>query len=260
MSPLELHAEITGEGPPVVILHGLFGSSRNWAGVARSLAPRHRVWALDARNHGQSPHSSAMDYRVMAADVARFLERHSLQGVTLVGHSMGGKTAMTLALLDDTRLARLIVVDIAPLAYDDEHTAIVDAMLGLPLTEVKRRGDADRLLAAAVPDPEIRLFLLQNLRFEHGTTTWRLNLPALRAGMKNLVGELPVAPDARSGKPAYFIRGGRSTRVADGAPAASIAPHFPRAALLTIPDAGHWPHAEQPAAFMALLGEILAGP
>ena len=222
MSPLELHAEITGEGPPVVILHGLFGSSRNWQSVARSLAPRHRVYALDARNHGQSPHATAMDYRVMAADVAQFLARHSLQGVTLVGHSMGGKTAMTLALEDDTRLARLVVVDIAPLGYEDEHTAVVDAMLALPLEAVQRRGDADRLLAAAVPDPEIRLFLLQNLRFEGGTTSWRLNLPALRAGMAALVGELPVAPGARSEKPAFFIRGGRSTRVADGAPVTSL--------------------------------------
>lgn len=259
MTALALHAEIAGAGSPVVILHGLFGAGRNWQSVAKALAARHRVFTVDLRNHGQSPHAAAMDYRVMAADVAALLARHDLHAVTLIGHSMGGKTAMTLALTDDTRLARLVVVDIAPLAYADEHTPIIDAMLALPLAAVRRRMDADTLLAAAIPDPDIRLFLLQNLRFDAGGASWRLDLPAIRAAMPALTGELPVAPEACSDKPAFFIRGGRSTRVADGAPLASIAPHFPRAAVLTIPEAGHWPHAERPAEFLALLEEILAG-
>jgi len=256
VSTVPLAYDDSGAGPPLVILHGLFGSARNWQGYAKALSSRHRVIAVDLRNHGRSPHDPRHDYAVMAADVGALLDQLNLQEVVLLGHSMGGKAAMTLALTTPARLARLIVVDIAPCAYADQHTAVIDAMLALPLADLQRRHQAETLLAAAVPERDIRLFLLQNLQMQPTGARWRLNLPALRAAMPALIGALPVAAEARFEGPVHFIRGALSDRVRDEDLAASR--HcFPQLQAHTVAAAGHWPHAEAPAAFTACLNQAL---
>jgi len=254
---VELACEAVGEGPPLVILHGLFGWSRNWQSVARALSDRYRVLALDARNHGRSPHTAAMDYRLMAADVAALIDRLALGPVTLLGHSMGGKTAMTLALLEPARVTRLVVVDIAPIATPDVHTSIIEAMQALPLAEVKRRQQAEEALIEAVPDRDVRLFLLQNFLpgADHGA--WRFNLEGLRTAMPALIDALPVPTAARYEGPVHVIRGARSDRVT-AATLAAMRPAFPYLCLHTVANGGHWPHAEAPAEFMLALEDALA--
>lgn len=254
---VELSFDSVGEGPPLLILHGLFGSARNWQSVARSLAGRYRMLTVDARNHGRSPHATAMDYALMAADLAALLDREGLGAATLLGHSMGGKTAMTLALLEPARVSKLVVVDIAPIATPDQHTPLIDAMLAVPLEEARRRLDADARLRAAIPDDEIRLFLLQSFVPGADGGAWRFNLPGLRAAMPALIDALPVTPDARYEGPVHVIRGARSDRVTS-ATLAAMRPAFPHLCLHTVANGGHWPHAEAPQEFMLALDDALA--
>ncbi len=256
MSALKLVYDEFGEGPPLVILHGLFGSARNWHSDAKRLAANYRVIAVDQRNHGRSPHADRHDYATLAGDIATLLDALDLHEVILLGHSMGGKAAMTLALNAPARLARLIVVDIAPVAYADQHTPLIEAMLALPLAEFSRRQEVERALASVVPDPAVRLFLLQNLQIDADGARWRLNLPVLRSAMPALVGALPVAADAQFAGPVHFIRGDLSDRVRD-ADLPRITRYFPHAEVHTVPNAAHWPHAEAPAAFKACLARGL---
>lgn len=256
-SPVELVYDSVGDGPPLLVLHGLFGWARNWQSVARTLADRYRVLCLDARNHGRSPHTESMDYRLMAADVAQIIDRLDLGPVTLLGHSMGGKTAMTLALCEPARVSRLVVVDIAPQATPDVHTPIIDAMLALPLATVTRRQQAEDGLVEAVPERDVRLFLLQNFLPGADGGAWRFNLRGLRAAMPALIDALPVPADARYDGPVHVIRGARSDRVTP-ATLAAMRPAFPRVCLHTVANAGHWPHAEAPAEFMLALEDSLA--
>lgn len=256
MNSVPLVYDEFGAGEPLLILHGLFGSARNWQGYAKDLAARYRVITVDLRNHGRSPHAAFHGYGDLAADVIALLDRLNLADVILLGHSMGGKAAMTLALTAPLRVRKLIVVDIAPVAYADEHTATIDAMLALPLSEIKRRQDADRFLAATVPDASIRLFLLQNLLVDDTGTRWRLNLLTLRQEMPKLIGALPIANDHQYLGQAHFIRGEKSDRVLP-AYHPQIAHYFPTFTLHTVLDAGHWPHAEAPAAFKVALDAAL---
>ena len=256
MNAVALAFDDVGVGPPVVVLHGLFGAARNWQSVARELSTSHRVITVDLRNHGRSPHTQAMDYTLLAADVRALIETLGLEDVTLLGHSMGGKTAMTVALLDPARITRLIVVDITPVPSADIHTPMIDAMLAVPLDRVRRRSEVDAQIRHAVPEAEIRLFLLQNLHITDTDVRWRFNLPALRAGMSALVGPLPVPAGARFAGPSSFIRGMRSDRV--------LPEHVPllrrlfvNPAIHSIEDAGHWPHAESPATFLRAVRDCL---
>ena len=167
--PLELNSEISGSGAPLVILHGLFGSATNWRSVARSLATDHEVHALDLRNHGASPWADTMSYAEMADDVRHYVERHKLKSVTLMGHSMGGKTAMALALAQPEALKRLIVVDIAPRSYHDALSSYAQAMRSVDLMAAASRAEVQRQLQALLPDASVAPFLVQNLvqRNEH---------------------------------------------------------------------------------------------
>ena len=256
MNSVPLAYDEFGAGEPLVILHGLFGSARNWQSYAKDLAAHHRVITVDLRNHGRSPHAAFHGYNDLAADVIALLDRLNLADVILLGHSMGGKTAMTLALTAPLRVRKLIVVDIAPVAYADEHTATIEALLALPLSEIKRRQDADRCLAATVPDASIRLFLLQNLLVDDTGTRWRLNLPTLRQEMPKLIGALPIANNHQYLGQVHFIRGEKSDRVLP-ASHPQIAHYFPTFTLHPVLDAGHWPHAEAPAAFKVALDAAL---
>jgi pimeloyl-ACP methyl ester carboxylesterase len=254
---LDLAAQIFGEGPPLLILHGLFGSQRNWGGIIRALASDARIHGLDMRNHGDSPWADSMTYDDMAADVARYIEKNDLGPVTLLGHSMGGKVGMRLALTRPELLSRLIVVDIAPVSYHNEHYSdYVAAMQALPLDRVNRRAEADAALKAAIPDDSLRAFLLQNMVSDGGHFRWRINLSNIGANMKSLI----AFPDSQASfsNPTFFLAGERSNYIRPR-DKESILRLFPKAEIEEIPDSGHWPHAEHPERFLAMVRPLLKG-
>ena len=256
MSALDLHCEVIGEGPAVVVLHGLFGAGRNWLTVARRLADRYATHLVDMRNHGRSPHAWSMTYADMVLDVRRLIATRGLHDFSLVGHSMGGKAAMAMALSDPAGIRRLVIVDIAPVSYADRFAEMIDAMLTLDLSSIKRRGDAGAALAGAIPERDVRQFILQNLVFEHGVPRWRANLAALKRGMSHILGPLPLADGARFTGETCFIRGQHSDRITD-AHVVILNTLFSRYRIETVAGAGHWPHAEAPQAFMALFERAL---
>jgi esterase len=245
-----------GAGPPLAILHGLFGSGRNWASIAQRLAAHHRVTALDLRNHGASPWADSMSYAEMADDVRTALIGRGYRRYALLGHSMGGKVAMLASLKHPEETDRIVVADIAPVDYPPRHLGLVHAMRALDLTGIKRRSEADARLAAAVPDPAERGFLLQNLVFEDGHAHWRLNLAAIEHQMTDLVGFPVIPPGTVYRGPALFVAGGRSDYLRPLHEPA-IRRLFPAAEIARIPDAGHWLHAEQPRAFVDLVEPFL---
>ena len=254
---VELASDQFGEaGPPVVILHGLLGAARNWTTVGKELAGTHRVFALDLRNHGRSPWAATMSFDDMAGDVAAFIEGRGLGAVTLIGHSLGGKVAMRLALTRPELVGRLVVVDVAPVAYADTFGPFVQAMRRVDLAAVQRRADADLQLQGAVPDAVLRNFLLQNLVKTDAGFVWRVNLDALAANMDELVGFPPPAQGAAYLGPTLFMAGGRS-RYIQPEHRPLIERLFPKAEHVVIADAGHWPHAERPAEFLAQLRAFL---
>ena len=177
--PLPLAFEATGAGPPVVILHGLLGSSRNWQSVAKALASRHRVLCVDQRNHGRSPWAPTMGYSEMAADVRLLIEAQGLERPTLIGHSMGGKTAMVLALETPAAVGQLVVVDIAPVSYPDRFSSYVEAMQRVDVAHLTKRADANLQLATRLQDVDIVGFLMQNLVSQGSHFDWRVNLAAI---------------------------------------------------------------------------------
>ncbi len=249
---MRLHTVVSGAGSPVVLLHGLFGSARNLGNLARSLASQHRVLAMDQRNHGDSPHDPAMDYPSLAADV---LETMTLEGAlpaAVVGHSMGGKTAMHLALTEPQAVARLVVADIAPVPYPSHFGGFVPAMQAV--TPGMSRPQAEAALAAAVPDPAVRMFLLGNFRPGLG---WRVGLEEIGAALPAVEGWPQTG--RRYDGPALFVTGARSDYVQPEARPV-IERLFPRAQFVTIENASHWLHADQPAAFNQAVAEFLALP
>ena len=248
-----LNATQSGEGPPVVLLHGLFGAGRNFGAVQRALAPRYRVVALDMRNHGDSPHDPDMRYATQAADVSETLLSLGIGKAALIGHSMGGKTAMAVALRQPDQVGRLLASDIAPVVYQHGNTAITDAMAAIPVTPALTRQEADAALAAAVPRPDIRAFLLQNLRFGPNPR-WRIGLTEIAAAIPDLEGwiELP----GRYGGPCLFVSGADSDYVLpEHRPL--IRAQFPAARFVAVKNAGHWVHADNPAGFLSVVEAFL---
>ncbi len=256
--PIELAANESGSGPPVAILHGLFGSGRNWRSVARHLAARHRVLTLDLRNHGASPWADGMSYDEMVEDLQASFRARGIEHASLLGHSMGGKVAMRMALLHPGEVDRLVIVDIAPAANPPNLLAYIHAMRAIDLRGVKRRAEVDAALAGAVPDPAERAFLLQNLVIDEEAARWRLNLEAIERGFPQIVGfpDLPAGTAYRG--PALFVAGARSNYIQpEHEPA--IRRLFPAARIMRIEGAGHWVHAEQPQAFLQTVGPFLSG-
>jgi pimeloyl-ACP methyl ester carboxylesterase len=250
----------TGGGPPaasqpLILLHGLFGAAKNLGVIARGLSTQARIISLDMRNHGDSPHAPAMDYLSMADDVAETAAALNIKTALVVGHSMGGKTAMSLALSRPALVQKLVVMDIAPVAYNHGYDSYVAAMRALPLTPSLTRHEADAALASAIPEAPMRSFLLNNLILG-ATPRWRLGLPEIAAAMPQLIGwQDPPGATPYTG-PTLFLRGATSDYVRDSFREAILA-RFPGAAEKTIADAGHWLHAEQPAAVIAALKEFL---
>ena len=258
MTPLLLAATEYGAGPPLAILHGLFGSGRNWNSIAKRLGACYRVVAFDLRNHGASPWAATMTYAEMAGDVRVSLATLGCRRAALLGHSMGGKVAMLAALRDPETVERLVVVDIAPVVYPPHHLGMVRAMRGLDLAGIGRRGEADARLAKAVPDPAERAFLLQNLVLNGSAARWRINLDAIEREMPALVGFPPIPPGTSYDGPALFVGGGGSDYLRPEHEA-EIRRLFPRARIARVAEAGHWLHAEQPRAFLDLVEPFLAG-
>ncbi len=239
---MQLHYESYGEGYPLIILHGLFGSLENWRTLSRLFSRCYRVLALDQRNHGESPHSDEFDYAVLAQDVREFMDQQHLASAYVLGHSMGGKTAMELALTHPDRVDKLVVVDIAPRAYPRGHDAIFDALLSLRPPAFQRRKDVDAALAKKLADPALRQFLLKNLaRQTNGTFEWRIGLDEIHRHY----GKIAQAVDAGRpfAKPTLFIRGARSEYIRDRDREA-IRRLFPYSRLVTVPGVGHWIHVE----------------
>jgi len=254
---MRLAATIHGpetDAPPLVIAHGLFGSARNWGAIARRLALHRQVIAVDMRNHGDSPRSREHGYEAMAADLAGTIAGHGGRA-DLLGHSMGGKAAMVLALTDPRRVRRLIVADMAPSAYGHSQIGTVHAMQALDLAATRRRSEADAALAPALPDPALRAFLLQSLAFEDGQARWKLNLPVLAAEMPRIMG-FPDLPGRFDG-PTLFLTGANSSYVRpDAWP--RIRALFPAAEHRALPGAGHWLHADAPGPFVEAVSGFLA--
>ena len=249
-----LFHRIYGEGPPLVILHGLFGQSDNWATLARAWSNQFRVIIIDQRNHGQSPHDAAFSYELMADDLAETLDILNLESVQLIGHSMGGKTAMFFAQKYPQRLTKLIVADIAPRAYAPHHGEIIAALKTLPLERLKDRNSADNELAKGIPDFGTRQFLLKNLyRNDSGGFSWRFNLEAISAQISE-VGK--ALPGSIVETPTLFVRGAKSKYITDQ-DQRDIAHQFINVRFETISDAGHWLHAEQPEAFGKVVLDFL---
>ena len=231
--------------PPLLIAHGLFGSARNWGVIARRLSDRREVLAVDMRNHGDSPRFPTQSYADMAADLAGVIAAHGGRADVL-GHSMGGKAAMMLALTEGAMVNRLVVADIAPVAYSHDQTRHITAMRALDLSGLTSRAEADYRLAASVTDPALRAFFLQSLDLKATPPGWRINLDVLEAEMPKIIGWPQVA--GHFDGPTLFLSGALSHYVLPDHREA-IRTLFPGARFAKLPGAGHWLHAEKPRAF-----------
>jgi esterase len=252
----ELHFSTLSSGKPLVVLHGLFGSGKNWQSQARQFANQFKVFTVDLRNHGQSFHADEMNYSIMAEDVAQLLYRLELSACDILGHSMGGKVAMTLALQNPDLVARLIVADIAPVTYFHHYDDLIDPLLALPLETIDSRAQADQLLRQNIPEDQLRAFLLQNLVRESTGWRWRVNWSVIQRDMEWLTGFGNLPQDWLIDLPVLFIRGANSDYVSE-TEIAVIEQHFSNYRLETIEAAGHWLHAEKPGTFNRLVLEFL---
>lgn len=250
-----LATSITGDAnglPPVVLAHGLFGSGKNLGGIARRLSGTRQVISVDMRNHGDSPQSEDHSYAALAADLAEVIAAHGGQA-DVVGHSMGGKAAMMLALNHPEMLRRLVAIDIAPYAYAHTQVGLIDAMEAMDLNGLRLRSEADARLAKRIKDPGVRAFLLQSLDLKSDPARWKFNLPVLRAQMDTLVGWPDGAPKGSFNGPVLFLIGGASEYCQPDQQVA-VRDYFPQAEIKSFEGAGHWLHAERPAE----IGEAIA--
>jgi len=224
--------------------------------LARQFANQFKVFTVDLRNHGQSFHADEMNYSIMAQDVAQLLYRLELSDCDILGHSMGGKVAMTLAQQNPDLVARLIIADIAPVTYFHHYDDLIDPVLALPLETIESRAQADQLLRQNIPEDQLRAFLLQNLVRESTGWRWRVNWSVIQRDMEWLTGFGNLPQDWLIDLPVLFIRGANSDYVSE-TEIAVIEQHFSNYRLETIEDAGHWLHAEQPESFNRLVLEFL---
>jgi esterase len=252
-----LHHQSYGQsGPPLIILHGLFGSLANWHTLSKYWAANYQVLAVDQRNHGHSFHSPEFNYLAMAEDLYQFCQHHQLPPIYLLGHSMGGKTAMQFALNYPAKVAKLIVVDIAPRPYLPHFQYIFDMLLALDLSKYTSRQEIDAAIAPQVPEFSLRQFLLKNLvRNAQNQFEWRMNLQVIADNYEEL--NKPLVGQATYLKPALFIRGGKSAYITT-ADYDLISKIFPSAQIVTVPDAGHWVHADAPQVLATTVAEFLA--
>ncbi len=246
-----------GQGQPAIILHGLFGQSDNWVTVGRRIADQFHAYIPDQRNHGQSPHTSIHSFPAMADDLVEFIEDHHISNPVLIGHSMGGKVAMTYALENPGKVHKLVIIDISPRKYPERitHTQIISQMMGIDLENTKTRGEVEKILDSKISEPRIRMFILKNLYFKiDGNLAWRLNLEAINQSMDLLFDG--IRSESQYKGPTLFIRGGKSDYVPD-ADIPLIESLFPQVTIKTISGASHWVHADAPEELCVLLSEFL---
>ncbi len=252
---MDLKYKEFGQGEPVIILHGLFGTLDNWQTIAKQLAEGYSVFIIDQRNHGRSPHVAGHDYCHMVEDLREFMESHWIYNAHIIGHSMGGKTAMQFALEHPGMVNKLVVVDISPKAYTGTHYSIFEALMQLHPEKIKDRNEADILLSQKIASKAVRQFLLKNLsRRKSGGFEFKMNLPVLYEHYDDILAAVSGEPFS---KPTLFIRGGNSRHIESGDDV-MIKELFPEARIETIENAGHWVHAEQPAELLRLVRTFLA--
>lgn len=252
--PPPSHSRRPAPLPPLLVLHGLFGSGKNWATLARAWAGQRRVLTVDARNHGQSPWTAALTYPEMAADIVTTMDHYDIEICDLLGHSMGGKTAMVLALTVPERIRRLVVMDMAPVAYRHDHQRLLAAMAALPLETLHRRREAEAALAAQVGESFLAAFLAQNLVFENGIFRWQINIRAIQQSLPDLLG-FPALAGQVAPHPALFLGAGRADYLRpEDCPA--VVARFSAATLTWLATAGHWLHAQYPQTVIRLVEDF----
>jgi len=254
---MRLNFHVQGDGFPLVILHGFLGSSDNWRAMSKRFAAHFKVYCLDLRNHGGSPHSQTMTYGAMAEDLGEFFANEKIGRAHLLGHSLGGKTSMQFTTDRPNSVARLVVVDIAPRAYPPTHGPLLAALGRLDLTRIASFGAADRALADDIGDTELRQFLVKNLaRGADQSFHWRIGLAQIIASYDELTEA--ITPSGRIDTPACFIRAGKS-RFIDDADIPKIDELFTNARIADIADAGHWVHIDAPELFYRTVTGFLLG-
>lgn len=242
---MKLHFRTLGEGKPLIILHGVFGSSDNWQTLGKVFAEKFNVFLVDLRNHGNSPHSDVFDYQAMVEDVIELMDNEALDSAYLLGHSMGGKVAMHLSTQHPDRVAKLIVVDIAPKYYPPHHQQIFDGFHAVDLSKLQSRKEADEQMASSISNAGIRQFILKNLnRDKDGNFSWKLNVQAIENAVERIGAGLEDAAVAYSGE-TFFIGGGNSDYIKPE-DHKLIKTYFPNSSIVMISGAGHWVHAEKP--------------
>ena len=257
---MQLNYKQIGEsGKPMIILHGVFGFLDNWLTIGKTISEHgFKVYLVDQRNHGRSPHEAPLDFSHMAADLKGFLDEHDITDPVLVGHSMGGKTVMEYAVTYPGTFSQLVIVDIGPKAYPIHHRKILEGLNAIPINEIESRNQADEILSAYEPIVTVRQFLLKNLyRKDEGGFGWRFNLPLLTTDMSKVGSE--IVSKQKIEAPTLFMRGANSNYIQDE-DWEGILNIFPNAKLETIADSGHWVQAEQPKAFVAVLMHFLEKP
>ncbi len=243
---MKLFHREAGIGSPLIILHGLFGSSDNWFSLSKVFAEHFKVYVVDQRNHGQSAHSDQHDYQALTEDLHQFISDHKIDAPIIIGHSMGGKTAMNFAIKYPQVLSKLIIVDIMPKAYPVHHDGILKGLNAIKLNELNSRGHADEILNRYVPDPAVRQFLLKNLaRDSQQNFEWRINIPVLEKHIEDMGAGL--LNEGTFEGPTLFIRGSKSNYFEPG-DEKLIQSYFPSAQIVTL-DTGHWVQAENPEGF-----------
>ena len=243
---MKLHYRKYGEGRPIVILHGLFGSSDNWQTLGKKFAENFEVYLVDQRNHGHSPKSNEFNYQLLSDDLYNLITDLELENIILIGHSMGGKTVMTFTQQHPEFIEKLIVVDIGPKAYPMHHNIILEGLNSLDLSIIKSRGQADKQLSQYIEDVGVKQFLLKNLYWvETGQLGWRINIPVLEEKMPGIIAAIP---DEIVDTPTLFIRGEKSNYIVED-DFQNIYDQFTNSEIETIYNAGHWVHAENPFSF-----------
>lgn len=267
---MKLFSRIYGQGHPVIIIHGLYGASDNWVTIGKALSENFEVHMIDQRNHGRSPHSETHDYESMQNDLTEYMDDKRLERATIIGHSMGGKTAMVFAKNNTERISNLIIIDIAPKDYKNltdhsqqtiDHLNIINALSAIDFNEIKSRQDADNWLAQFIVSKNVRQFLLKNLhRNKDNTFSWSLNVDALKNNISNILagfekseidGGLNI-----TGFPVLFIKGDLSDYILEN-DFGMIRKIFPYAEISTIENAGHWLHAEKPMELIKLVENFI---
>jgi esterase len=253
---VELNYQIHGEGEPVLVLHGLFGSGRNWSSIAKQLSSHHQVITVDLRNHGNSGHDVNMGYPEMANDVINLTQQLGLNEFSLIGHSMGGKTAMVASLLYPEAIHKLVIVDIAPVSYLTNHDDLIATMLSLPVHEIQSRNHADELLAKQIAEPTLRQFLLQNLVKDGNDYTWRINLQAIQENHTKLKQFPEDVKTLSHNIPTLFLSGSLSDYVKPEH-GETISDYFPQHEHVVVDNANHWVHADKPGEVIEIISNFM---